>query len=843
MAAVAAEPAGAASVPTAATAIDDTGPLEPGPGKTIYSGDDLPTDVRREYAAVSDPAGPGGLKDGDVVEECGHVGPAAGTTAPSPPRTTDTEENTELFPNDTPTLPEGAGEPFSPGPVEYRSVMTDSQPSAVFLLSFPAHPAAPEAGLSLAEPAEPTTNVTANDYYQNRADPLIVLHDSDLSYTSLTAEDARPPDNSSSSSMPTEHTEDARVDTVPGRSPDRTSSPVGTATIMDIEAAATDHSTTSYGGFSRTQPTCCVVDSDLTPSNPPVPESELPGPGSPGSGSPIPGSPRPGSPRPGSSCPSPPRGPGESMNIKQEVRVGESTPDEESKPDEGSKPDEESKPEPLSVEQLSAGSEVRVSLDHIIDDALVVSFRLGEKVFSGVLMDLSRRFGPYGIPITVFPERSKPAPSPAPLPSQEADGAVAETPPPPRTSKPPPLFQDGAPYPPPLLIRDSYNQALPQPPPRKIKRPKRRYRFEDPPTSIMNAIKLRPRQLLCDKCKGLVSTGGGGAPREARRGGGGGGGGGGAEEASRRRRHTDAAASSTAAKQLRTEVKPPPPSCSGRVLRAPPTRRLKATRPVLKKPRPAGAPVPPAAAPAAPGPLPPAGAPALPGGGARALTRAAALQEATQHQKVHFTRRLQQLGPPPRAPLPPRLRIKPQRYRTDDPAPAPLPPAMPPPAPNPAPSPSAGVASVAVVLKEQQEEAGGEVRGGSLLLCVAFKAPAAPPASSSSPSPPSASSSLLLGPPLKGPGSEDGPAPPGEGRSRSGRRCGAERGVCVGDIVWAKISGFPWWPAQLAPFLESFQSRFDRKRRGPYRRAVTEAARAATPLPPGVRSLLTQLEA
>ncbi|CAL8307604.1 unnamed protein product [Gadus morhua 'NCC'] len=511
MAAVAAEPAGAASVPTAATAIDDTGPLEPGPGKTIYSGDDLPTDVRREYAAVSDPAGPGGLKDGDVVEECGHVGPAAGTTAPSPPRTTDTEENTELFPNDTPTLPEGAGEPFSPGPVEYRSVMTDSQPSAVFLLSFPAHPAAPEAGLSLAEPAEPTTNVTANDYYQNPADPLIVHQDSDLSYTSLTAEDARPPDNSSSSSMPTEHTEDARVDTVPGRSPDRTSSPVGTATIMDIKAAATDHSTTSYGGFSRTQPTCCVVDGDLTPSNPPVPESEFPGPGSPGSGSPIPGSPR-----PGSSCPSPPRGPDESMNIKQEVREGEST------------PDDESKPEPLSVEQLSAGSEVRVSLDHIIDDALVVSFRLGEKVFSGVLMDLSRRFGPYGIPITVFPERSKPAPSPAPPPSQEADGdgadAEALPPPPPRTSKPPPLFQDGAPYPPPLLIRDSYNQALPQPPPRKIKRPKRRYRFEDPPTSIMNAIKLRPRQLLCDKCKGLVSTGGGGAPREAPRGGGGGGG-------------------------------------------------------------------------------------------------------------------------------------------------------------------------------------------------------------------------------------------------------------------------------------------------------------------------------
>ncbi|XP_054424073.1 PWWP domain-containing protein 2A isoform X4 [Pteronotus mesoamericanus] len=42
------------------------------------------------------------------------------------------------------------------------------------------------------------------------------------------------------------------------------------------------------------------------------------------------------------------------------------------------------------VSQLIPGSEVRVTLDHIIEDALVVSFRLGEKLFSGVLMDLSK---------------------------------------------------------------------------------------------------------------------------------------------------------------------------------------------------------------------------------------------------------------------------------------------------------------------------------------------------------------------------------------------------------------------------------------------------------------------
>ncbi|XP_054574087.1 PWWP domain-containing protein 2A isoform X2 [Eptesicus fuscus] len=177
------------------------------------------------------------------------------------------------------------------------------------------------------------------------------------------------------------------------------------------------------------------------------------------------------------------------------------------------------------VSQLIPGSEVRVTLDHIIEDALVVSFRLGEKLFSGVLMDLSKRFGPHGIPVTVFPKREyKDKPEAMQLQSNtfqegtevkcEVNGAVPNDPspvPPPEpslaeslwTSKPPPLFHEGAPYPPPLFIRDTYNQSIPQPPPRKIKRPKRKmYREES--TSIMNAIKLRPRQVLCDKCKNSV---------------------------------------------------------------------------------------------------------------------------------------------------------------------------------------------------------------------------------------------------------------------------------------------------------------------------------------------------
>ncbi|XP_049685090.1 PWWP domain-containing protein 2A isoform X2 [Accipiter gentilis] len=216
----------------------------------------------------------------------------------------------------------------------------------------------------------------------------------------------------------------------------------------------------------------------------------------------------------------------------------EPEPGEEPSPPEEEEPDaadaaavEPKSPVPVAVAggeaeaPLLPGSEVRVTLDHIIEDALVVSFRLGEKLFSGVLMDLSKRFGPHGIPVTIFPKREyKDKPEAMQLQSKpfqdeaqvkcESNAAVPDDssltqPSEPSiakslwTSKPPPLFHEGAPYPPPLFIRDTYNQSIPQPPPRKIKRPKRKM-YREEPTSIMNAIKLRPRQVLCDKCKNSV---------------------------------------------------------------------------------------------------------------------------------------------------------------------------------------------------------------------------------------------------------------------------------------------------------------------------------------------------
>ncbi|XP_077360530.1 PWWP domain-containing protein 2A [Festucalex cinctus] len=587
---------------------------------------------------------------------------------------------------------------------------------------------------------------------------------------------------------------------------------------------------------------------------------------------------------------------------------------------------------------LSLGSEVRVSLDHVIDDALVVSFRVGEKLFSGVLMDVSKRFGPYGIPITPFPRREEqsrpqraavPAEAAAPVSPKQELPTDDDAAPCPWNAKPPPLFQEGAPYPPPLFIRDTYNQALPQPPPRKIKRPKRRYRCEEP-TSIMNAIKLRPRQVLCDKCKGVVAAAGRRPASVDLRG----------EEASRRRKAAEGPVSAEV-KRLRSDdrggrgddknargdrrapsgIRVPAASSatSRRVLRAVSSSssmhlklnskkvltkgtsadRSKA-RQVLNKLARNSQP-------------PPLGENQdREGGGDKTLTRAAALQNHNQNQKVHFTRRLQHLsatlvGPASHTALPPRMRLKPQRYRTDD--------------PQATPSSSSSSSSSSLPPKHNARSSPNP---------PAFNPVAPPPCLAPSPTPPSSfcaatEDKVAPSPPPSCNVSEtvDPPPPPGslappcpppaeaavgdeEGGELKRRRKSSTsssssssstssssvfsksvskcllpdgRSVCVGDIVWAKIYGFPWWPArvlgitvarranaaltarqearvswfgspttsflplsQLSPFLESFQSRFDRKRKGPYRRAISEAASAAKQLTPEVRALLTQFE-
>ncbi|KAF6739953.1 PWWP domain-containing protein 2A [Oryzias melastigma] len=826
MAAAAAEPGAAVST------VDLEAPSEPGPAGV-------------GYAQV--PAGPDTLQDSEAAnwrEEDGVDGEARHVSPELEPASPTREAALERLCPGLPGDPEGGG--------KYRGTATDPQLYAVFLHSFPVPPSVTEAGLSLDEPAEPTTNVTTD-----RAEPA----DRDRTYTALIQTEPRPEPTEESTGGP---------------------EPAGGRGLPDPS------------------PPC------WSPKRRPAPE--------------------------------PPRADSPSATTL------------------------------ASVLDLSPGSEVRVSLDHVIDDALVVSFRQGEKVFSGVLMDVSRRFGPYGIPITVFPRRDDsnrapvflpPSPNNKDPPTKQEE--AHNTPPPPPTSphtltsKPPPLFQEGAPYPPPLFIRDTYNQALPQPPPRKIKKPKRRYRCEEP-TSIMNAIKLRPRQVLCEKCKGVVASVG---HREVRRG---------AvelrsDDAARRKRTANGPISSEV-KRLQSDDKrarpdrgsssgihTPSSSSSHRVLRGVASSssssvsssrmRLKLNnnkvlakgsvmecskaRQVLQKLARSSQPAP-HRRPKDQGPDQ---------SRSKAVTRAAALQN--HNQKVHFTRRLQRLsgaGSSGHTALPPRMRLKPQRYRTDEGSapcssslshqnvrssppklasnPALTQTATPPtltaaPPTPPAPSGTQGVGGAADGKDVEPPPPSSSSLDSSHLEGIPTEpvdtTPLGDPSLSSPPTPthdPFPSSFVPRDPaappplPPKAEGEEEEsgdpkrrhkppaqPPPPSSFFSKSVSKCVLPDGrtVCVGDIVWAKIYGFPWWPArvlgitvsrrgdtglavrqearvswfgspttsflpitQLSPFLETFQSRFDRKRKGPYRRAIAEAASAAKQLTPEVRALLTQFE-
>uniref|UniRef100_A0A8C6VG54 PWWP domain containing 2A n=1 Tax=Naja naja TaxID=35670 RepID=A0A8C6VG54_NAJNA len=599
---------------------------------------------------------------------------------------------------------------------------------------------------------------------------------------------------------------------------------------------------------------------------------------------------------------------------------------------------------------LLPGSEVLVTLDHIIEDALVVSFRFGEKLFSGVLMDLSKRFGPHGIPVTIFPKREyKDKPEAMQLPSKsfqdemqvtcEANGVVPDSSPiqPSEhslvkslwTSKPPPLFHVGAPYPPPLFIRDTYNQSIPQPPPRKIKRPKRKL-YREEPTSIMNAIKLRPRHVLCDKCKNSIVA----EKKEIKKGSN-------ASDSSRcedtRKRRNESV--TTVNKKIKTDHKVDGKSQNesqkknsvvkvasivhsrSRVVKVPTQANTSKTQLNTKKVLQSKN---------------------MDHAKARevlkiAKEKAQKKQSATStsknaHSKVHFTRRLQNTSS---GSLPPRLRLKPQRYRNEEndsslktgleklqsgkmaakpqsrcsstrsAGEAPSENQSPSEGPEEANSEVQDTNEVHVPVDQDEQQTMGKRGSKSNITvymtlnqkksdsssasvcssdstddlkssnseCSTTESFDFPPGSMHAPSSSSSSSSLKeekkLSNSLKM-----------KVFSKNVSKCVTPDGrtICVGDIVWAKIYGFPWWPAriltitvsrkdngllvrqeariswfgspttsflalsQLSPFLENFQSRFNKKRKGLYRKAITEAAKAAKQLTPEVRALLTQFE-
>uniref|UniRef100_A0A4X2KXK8 PWWP domain containing 2B n=1 Tax=Vombatus ursinus TaxID=29139 RepID=A0A4X2KXK8_VOMUR len=96
---------------------------------------------------------------------------------------------------------------------------------------------------------------------------------------------------------------------------------------------------------------------------------------------------------------------------------------------------------------------------------------------------------------------------PLPPPEKPLEPAPPLVPPLPAGSAPPfPPYFEGAPFPHPLWLRHTYNQWVPQPPPRTIKRTKRRLsRNRDPGRLIMSTIRLRPRRVLCEKCKNTLN--------------------------------------------------------------------------------------------------------------------------------------------------------------------------------------------------------------------------------------------------------------------------------------------------------------------------------------------------
>ncbi|XP_062909640.1 PWWP domain-containing protein 2A [Mobula hypostoma] len=597
--------------------------------------------------------------------------------------------------------------------------------------------------------------------------------------------------------------------------------------------------------------------------------------------------------------------------------------------------------------KLLVGSEVRVTVDHIVEDALVVSLRFEEKLFSGVLMDISRRFGPYGIPVTVLPKReykdkadllqvqcesfqqqtqkiSKSASicDEAPLESAtQADVAESLW-----TAKSAPLFYEGAPYPPPLFIRHTYNQSIPQPPPRRIKRPKRKI-FKEESTSIMNSIKLRPRQVLCDRCKNSISA----DKKELRRGGS-------TNDNSRqedKKRKNDSVPNMS--KRLKMDHKVEAKTqCDGqkrntvikitnlspgkgkvvkissqvhsskvqlnpkKVLQNKNVDHTKA-REVLKM--------------------------------AKEKVQKKQQQDVSSSgnsiSKIHFTRRFQTTNS---GSLPPRIRLKPQRYRNEENDSAykaklerlrscktasKTPPRCTssrsageqPPDKD---SPTKGLEQSTDENKDTREikwpceqdekQLGKRGSRGNITVYMTYSQNKSDSSTFSVCSSDSTddlkssnsecSSTETFDFP---PGSMHVPCSSSSSSSKEEKltnslkmkvftknvsKCVTPDGktICVGDIVWAKIYGFPWWPAriltitvsrkdngflvrqeariswfgspttsflalsQVSPFLENFQLRFNKKRKGLYRKAITEAAKAAKQLTPEVRALLTQFE-
>ncbi|XP_053441592.1 PWWP domain-containing protein 2B isoform X2 [Nycticebus coucang] len=183
-----------------------------------------------------------------------------------------------------------------------------------------------------------------------------------------------------------------------------------------------------------------------------------------------------------------------------------------------------------------AGCRLPVRVEQVVNGALVVTVSCGERSFAGILLDCTKKSGLFALPPSApLPQSDNPSASsclglapeeesgkvmqlgpgspPPPHGDQPPETATGPEPPPPLmpplpTSSPapyPPYFE-GAPFPHPLWLRNTYGQWVPQPPPRTIKRARRRLsRNREPGRLTLSTIRLRPRQVLCERCKRTLS--------------------------------------------------------------------------------------------------------------------------------------------------------------------------------------------------------------------------------------------------------------------------------------------------------------------------------------------------
>ncbi|XP_027443612.1 PWWP domain-containing protein 2B isoform X2 [Zalophus californianus] len=174
-----------------------------------------------------------------------------------------------------------------------------------------------------------------------------------------------------------------------------------------------------------------------------------------------------------------------------------------------------------------AGCRLPVRVEQVVNGALLVTVSCGERSFAGILLDCTKKSGLFGLPLsTPLPQPEDPpvngchgpAPTeqdgeamqlgtgPPPPPCGEQPPETSDPKPPPPLVPPFPPYFEGAPFPPPLWLRSTYRQWVPQPPPRTIKRTRRRLsRNRDPGRLALSPIRLRPRQVLCEKCKSTLS--------------------------------------------------------------------------------------------------------------------------------------------------------------------------------------------------------------------------------------------------------------------------------------------------------------------------------------------------